>query len=721
MQRGSFMVTGEPPFASELVSVPARDRPVRKTSRLFGALATALVLAACGRGNVSVPTSVTIAVAPSNATLAAGATLQFTATATYRDGRTQDVTTTATWSSSNPGAVTITGGLAKAVAAGTSDITAALGEANGSATLSVTASVSAPGQPLLVITSAANPFSRYYAEILSAEGLDEFAAMDVSAVTSSALAAHDLVILGDVGLTADQVNVLQSWVNGGGNLVAMHPDKQLAGLLGLTDAGATLSNGYLLVSTSSGPGAGIVNQTIQFHGSADRYSLSGASALATLYSDAATPTGSPAVTLRSVGQGEAAAFTYDLARSVIYTRQGNPSWNGEERDGLSPIRSDDLFYGPATFDPEPNWVDFSKIAIPQADEQQRLLANLIIQMNLAKKPLPRFWYFPSGLKAVVVMTGDDHAGGGTAGRFDTYIADSPSNCSVADWQCVRSTSYLYPGSPLTNAQAQQYTSVGFEVALHVTTNCADFTSYANLDSFFVSQLGSWTAQYSSIPAPSTHRTHCIPWSDYDTQPQVELAHGMRLDANYYYWPPAWVNDQPGFFTGSGMPMRFANRSGQIIDVYQATTQMTDESSQTYPLTINALLDNALGTTGYYGAFTANMHTDTAASTGSDAIVASAQARGVPVVSALQMLQWLDGRNGSSFGSLSWDGSLLGFTVSAASGARNLQAMLPTQALGKSLVAITRGGTAVSFSTQTVKGIAYAFFPAASGNYQATYR
>ena len=30
--------------------------------------------------------------------------------------------------------------------------------------------------------------------------------------------------------------MLTSWVNAGGNLIAMRPDKQLAGLLGLTDA-----------------------------------------------------------------------------------------------------------------------------------------------------------------------------------------------------------------------------------------------------------------------------------------------------------------------------------------------------------------------------------------------------------------------------------------------------------------------------------------------------
>ena len=57
----------------------------------------------------------------------------------------------------------------------------------------------------------------------------------------------------------------------------------------------------------------------------------------------------PAVTLRSVGTagGQAAAFAYDLAKSVVYTRQGNPAWSGQERDGQTPIRSDDSSSGAA--------------------------------------------------------------------------------------------------------------------------------------------------------------------------------------------------------------------------------------------------------------------------------------------------------------------------------------------------------------------------------------
>jgi hypothetical protein len=224
-----------------------------------------------------------------------------------------------------------------------------------------------------------------------------------------------------------------------------------------------------------------------------RYTLGEASAVATLYSDANTATQNPAVTLRDVGTngGQAAAFTYDLARSVVYTRQGNPAWAGDERDGQSgPIRSDDLFYGAKAGDVQPDWIDLSKVSIPQADEQQRLLANLIGQMNLDKKPLPRFWYFPGGEEAAVIMTGDDHASGGTAGQFDNFKAASPQGCSVADWECIRSTSYVYTGTPLSDAAAKAYQDEGFEVALHVNTNCNNFTP-DSLEANFRDQLAEW--------------------------------------------------------------------------------------------------------------------------------------------------------------------------------------------------------------------------------------
>jgi hypothetical protein len=576
-----------------------------------------------------------------------------------------------------------------------------------------------PGGSILVVTAGSTNFGTYYAEILRNEGFNAFAVADVSTLSSSTLAAYDVVLLAKTALSSSQVTTLTNWVTGGGNLIAMAPDAQLAGLLGLSGALGTLSEGYLLVDTASGPGAGIVNQTMQFHGSATRYTLNGATALATLYSNATTATTNPAVTLRSVGSGKAAAFTYDLATSVVYTRQGNPAWATQERDGFTPIRSDDKYYGNAAANPQPDWVDLSKVAIPQADEQQRLLANLITQMNLARKPLPRFWYFPNGHKAVVIMTGDDHANGGTAGRFDRFKALSPAGCSVANWECVRGTSYIYPGTPLTNQKAAQYDADGFEVGLHVNTSCDDFTA-TSLDSTYASQLSQWQTKYSSLPAPITQRHHCIVWSDWSTGAQTQAKYGMRLDTSYYFWPPGWVNNVPGIFTGSVMPMRFMRLDGAYVDVYQATTQMTDESGQVYPFTVDTLLDRAVGPEGYYGAYTINAHTDQVTSTEAEAAVASAQARGVPVVAARQMLTWLDARNASTFNAMSWSGNALSFTVSRSASANGLQGMLPWRAGAGMLGSLTRAGSAVPFTVKVVKGIEYAFFAADSGTYVATY-
>ena len=368
------------------------------------------------------------------------------------------------------------------------------------------------GRPDLVVANETNPFSRYYAEILQAEGLNAYTVSDISTVTSSTLADYTVVILGDMALTSDQVTTLSEWVTSGGNLVAMHPDPQLAGLLGLTTLGTSLSGGYLQVDTSFGPGVGIVGQTMQYHGSADQYTLNGATPIATLYSDETSPTASPAITMMRVGNGLAAAFAYDLARSVVYTRQGNPAWTGQERVNLPPIRPSDLFFGNAPSDPQPDWYNLAKVQIPIADEQQRLLVNLLERMTAGRGPLPRFWYLPNGYKAAVVMTGDDHNQGGTPGRFDTYLADSAPNCSVPDWQCVRSTSYVWSGTPITDEQAAAYVAQGFELAPHIDSQptCSDWM-YQDLFDDYTAQIATFAdslAQRSGSANPS-HALHFV--------------------------------------------------------------------------------------------------------------------------------------------------------------------------------------------------------------------
>src|SRR5919198_907552 len=84
--------------------------------------------------------------------------------------------------------------------------------------------------PVLVVTTDSNQFSKYYSEILKAEGLNAFQTADIGTVNAAALANYDTVLLGEVSLTLTQVTTFTDWVNAGGNLIAIKPHKKMAGL-----------------------------------------------------------------------------------------------------------------------------------------------------------------------------------------------------------------------------------------------------------------------------------------------------------------------------------------------------------------------------------------------------------------------------------------------------------------------------------------------------------
>jgi hypothetical protein len=111
---------------------------------------------------------------------------------------------------------------------------------------------------------------------LRAEGLNGFGVADISSVSASMLNGYDVVILGEMPITAAQATMFTTWVNAGGNLIAMRPDATLAGLLGLAGKGpSTLANGYLLVELRVSAGTRPVP-------GADQYGLAGATMVATL-------------------------------------------------------------------------------------------------------------------------------------------------------------------------------------------------------------------------------------------------------------------------------------------------------------------------------------------------------------------------------------------------------------------------------------------------------
>ncbi len=103
--------------------------------------------------SVSAPILVSLSVTPTNPSIAAGQTQQFSATGTFSDQSTQDLTSSATWTSSNAGVATINGtGLATAIAQGQSSIGASSASTNTSTMLTV-----GPAILVSIAVTPANP------------------------------------------------------------------------------------------------------------------------------------------------------------------------------------------------------------------------------------------------------------------------------------------------------------------------------------------------------------------------------------------------------------------------------------------------------------------------------------------------------------------------------------------------------------------------------------
>jgi hypothetical protein len=109
-------------------------------------VAISLISATTGCGGMSptpsdpVKTLATISVSPNPENIAAGATGQLTATATYSDGSTANVSSTAAWTAANAAVATVSAaGMATGVGAGSTTVTALVSGVSGTATVNVTA------------------------------------------------------------------------------------------------------------------------------------------------------------------------------------------------------------------------------------------------------------------------------------------------------------------------------------------------------------------------------------------------------------------------------------------------------------------------------------------------------------------------------------------------------------------------------------------------------
>ncbi|MBN2295173.1 MAG: hypothetical protein JXM70_22275 [Pirellulales bacterium] len=613
--------------------------------------------------------------------------------------------------------------------------------------------------PILLVTDSsykANPFGCYLVEILRSEGLVEFEQVErteLGLATDTQLSDYQVIILAEMKLTDVNKKLLRRYVHDGGLLIGMRPGAGLADLFGVKIEGirterllqyfgvaAELSKNLPLPS-----GMGIVQKSLQYHGEATNYLPDGAKPLAFLYDDVDTVSKNTAVTVNRHGRGLAVAFAFDLAKSVTLMRQGNPDWKDSEGDGITQYRPMDMFYRLHTDnlkttgvdtsmhrskedlfrDDGRKYTDFKRLRIPQADESQRLLANLIV--SLADKPLPRMWYLPKTHKTLMVNTGD------AENNFGEELDPAFNDCAKYGGFF---TAYLRNGGPgrgverTTVEKEAAWRKAGHEIGVHPWSGAkeyiADCEPYDKTYATIVQQMKDKFGHGSR-----TGRPHTGDWVGWTEMAAIMAKYGTRMDLTYYhYYNSAHPLDSYGYFNGTGLPQRFIDANGKLLPIYQTTTQWADEWFADNKLTveqtvsiIKTMFEDA-EKYGYYSAFVNNIHQirynglpgiDEITEKWPSIIWQYCRDKDIPSWSAEMLLDFVEARNSVRFEKLSWKTdparhtAELSFDFMAPLARQDLTVMLPVDWSGRKLKSLLVNGKPTEFQTEQIKGIEYGMF------------
>ena len=564
--------------------------------------------------------------------------------------------------------------------------------------------------PILILATPAN-FGTYTGEILKAEGFNEFVldSLHGTGLSRGFLKQFDIVILAETSMSELDRSLLSDYVKQGGNLIAFRPDKLISGIFGMAQTATVVREGYIRIDTMEAAGKGLVNVPVQFHGTSSTYRLKGGKEIASLFLNPFENSGFPAVVLNRYGKGQAAAFSYNLPASIVLTRQGNPAWAGGERDKVDGPTATDLFY---PGEGEMQWNDPGKIAIPQADEQMRLLSHIIEEFTASSKPVPRFWYFPGMNKCVFIFTIDGE---------DSREADIDSEIQDVQSKGGRATIYEI-GTYISSETVARWVSGGNEAAVHYNDvpNFAD-PEYRGMKTVFDTMTANFRKSYGI--SPLTVRNHWVVWCSKDSlgrnnfaeQAIIEQNCGLGFDCNYYHFGgnkvyPNWIGDV-GHFTGSGIPMKFADPSGMILNIYQSNTQLPDETwlKENIEIKSKTLIDRSIDE-GYYAYINANFHTwywSECREAGLK-ILDYCKAREVPVKTAADVYKFLKMKDEASFTGIRWAHGRLTFRINSSLACDDaLSFLIPFRTGQSEISSVSSDGKKLDFHKVEIKGRDYA--------------
>ena len=641
------------------------------------------------------------------------------------------------------------------------------------------------GSPILVVTDSTDSsnalnFGQYFvSEILRTEGLLEFSESALTDLDSTCIASHDVVILPSLVLTSGQATLFSDYVDGGGFLIGLRPDHQLASTFNVTpesghfcgyngyeqDAGPVtaptktvcadaaaivpgtaaectddaLPSGkscawgmttWIALDTTHPVAAGLESHTMKVHGAAKKYSLgTGTQQVARFYSDASTATAFPAVTYYlHGGGGRAALFAYDLAESVVTTRQGNP-WLAGHNLSITQAeskgnRAAQMFVDQRTSPPSSwnatlhGYAAVDRNTIPQADEQMHVLTNLIMSAATLR-PLPRSWYHDNGKRAVLSFSSDGCVGSGA------------TEAAIREDVRVRGGNMAFYGFGFrsnTEVLETWQTPGGDEVSIHFNSEGCPPNSdvspilYGNMKIGTENLLSDFSYAYGLTP--KTSRNHCLTWAslgpsaELDPVAQARIFSGttIELDNSYSTFPNSF-----GYMTGSALPMRFVDSCGdnKVTSVYQLATQFEDDvqgGTASYSLGWHSAAQVVKYTEAlsanfrrYHGIMNPLFHggdwnNSFKMSSSGVPLLDHARALGIPIVPPRIVNAVWAARRALHFDNVAYSAGALTFTATDATQGQTV--LLPARFGTQALASVTLDSTPATVAVEVFHGVAY---------------
>ena len=570
------------------------------------------------------------------------------------------------------------------------------------------------GDPVLLLTTTHN-FGFYTSELLKAEGFNVFTTDSLSdhELTSGYLDGFRLVILPAQPVSQLQKEMLEKYVRRGGHLIAFCPDRTINGIFGIIPRNMEIENAYVQINNSTDQGKGLIGTPFRIHSAGEIYANEEAEVIATYHADTLAGKNFPAVVSNNYGEGTAVAFLYNLPENIVYSRQGNPDFAGEEKDGINGLRAMDLFTG--------GWVDTTSSTLNPDDEQMHLLSHCIEHSLAESLPLPRLWYFPDTLNCLVTLTNDGESNG---------EQDFEGQFREVDSMGAKMSIYILEVDKVTKAWTDKWASRGFEISGHPdeTAEASD-PQWGNMDKAIKLRKHQMAEKFGQDM--NTIVNHWFVWCgrdstgrpDFTAQAEIESLNGIHLDANYAHYDNGsnqghflgQRGKNQGNFTGSGLIMKFAGSHGKLLDIYQLLTDVYDQEymenkdQDGFFECFKGLMDRSLNE-GIYSFISVKAHNNEYYFSREPLLhmISYANKNGIPVWTAAHLLDFMRMRDDASFKDIKWKNHNLSFTlVSRIQSPDGLTCMIPGHHDGKRIGTVTVNGVETSLTHRMIKGYEYA--------------